>query len=93
MSHQSQGEVYPRELEDAFKLCRIANAVFSDPESDSISLLYLVNAKVHEPIGPDNFIWIEDFENDESITVKMLEDRIGPELLTKFWYKRPIRNA
>lgn len=94
MSDQSQGELYPRELEDAFKLCRIANATLSqDGYISHNSLRYLVDCRVHEPIGPDNPIRIEDFDADESISVKELEDRLGEVTLTRNFYKQSVRNA
>jgi len=93
MPHQSLGELYPRELEAAFRLCRIAEAVKRDLDGYNSSSRYFVDCKVHEPIGPDNQILIKDFDDDAVISVTELEDRLGEDLLSRFYYKRSVRGA
>lgn len=74
------------------KLCRIANAVHSS-RAQSASFRYMVTCAIHEPIGPDNPIEIEDLETEQLITVRMLEDRMGEDLLKRFFYKQAVRSA
>jgi len=93
MPRQSLGELYPRELEHAFQLCRIAEASRRDRNGDNSSSRYFVDCKVHEPIGSDNQIRIKDFDDDAVISVAELEDRMGEDLLSRFFYKRSVRSA
>ncbi|DAD50583.1 TPA_asm: hypothetical protein [ssRNA phage Gephyllon.3_13] len=81
MHNQSQGELYPLNLEFALLVCRFGNAEASTRGESSFR--YQLNANIHEPLDPESDLSVWDEVDETWCTVSDVYGRLSSS--NRYW--------